>query len=99
MNDQATLYARSNAAPFEKLRTWASDHETLTSEDAETYLKAVNYLGLMYTGIRDQSDSSNATARRIMAMSSLLPIGGRSYWNSADREHCRFSCKSWLAES
>ena len=73
MNDQATLYARSNAAPFEKLRTWASDHETLTSEDAETYLKAVNYLGLMYTGIRDQSDSSNATARRIMAMSSLLP--------------------------
>jgi hypothetical protein len=73
MNDQAVLYARLNAAPFEKLRTWASEHETLTSEDTETYLKSVSYLGLMYKCIRDKSDSSNATARRIMAMSSLLP--------------------------
>jgi hypothetical protein len=63
----------SNAAPFERLRTWNSEHETLTSEDTETYLKAVSYLGLMYTGIREKFDSSNATARRIMAMSSLLP--------------------------
>jgi hypothetical protein len=73
MNDQTALFARSNAAPFEKLRTWASEHETLTSEDTETYLKAVSYLGLMYKGIREKFDSSNATARRIMAMSSLLP--------------------------
>jgi hypothetical protein len=73
MNDHAALYARPNAAPFEKLRTWASEHETITSEDAEAYLKAVSYLGLMYKGIREKFDNSNATARRIMAMSSLLP--------------------------
>jgi hypothetical protein len=73
MNDETALYARSNAAPFEKLRTWAFEHETLTNEDTEAYLKAVSYLGLMYKGIRDKSDCSNATARRIMAMSSLLP--------------------------
>lgn len=73
MNDQASLYARPNAVPFEKLRTWARDHETQSDEDADAYLKAVSYIGLMYKGIREGFDSTNATARRIMAMSSILP--------------------------
>lgn len=73
MNDQTTLFARANATPFEKLRTWAHDHETQTPADAETYLKAVSYIGVMYKGIRERSDSAHATARRIMAMPSILP--------------------------
>jgi hypothetical protein len=73
MNDNASLYARSNAAPFEKLRTWARDHETQSDDDADAYLKAVSYIGVMYKGIREGFDSTNATARRIMAMSSVMP--------------------------
>jgi hypothetical protein len=73
MNDKASLYARSNAAPFEKLRTWARDHETQSDDDADAYLKAVSYIGVMYKGIREGFDSTNATARRIMAMSSVMP--------------------------
>jgi hypothetical protein len=73
MNDQAALFARSNATPFEKLRTWAHDHETQTPEDADTYLKAVSYIGVMHKGIREGFDSAYATARRIMAMPSILP--------------------------
>lgn len=73
MNDQAALFARQNATPFEKLRTWAHDHETQTPDDAEAYLKAVSYIGVMYKGIREGFDSAFATARRIMAMPSILP--------------------------
>lgn len=73
MNDQATLFARPNAASFEKLRTWAYDHETQSEEDIDAYLKAVSYIGLIYSGIRDGSDSAPATSRRIMAMPSILP--------------------------
>ena len=73
MNDQASLFARTNATPFEKLRTWARDHETQTDGDADAYLKAVSYIGIMYKGIREGFDEANATARRIMAISSILP--------------------------
>ena len=73
MNDQAALFARQNATPFEKLRTWALDHETQSADDADTYLKAVSYIGVMYKGIREGFDGAYATARRIMAMPSILP--------------------------
>lgn len=73
MSDQAALFARSNAAPFEKLRTWALDHEMQSDEDNDAYLKATSYIGIMYKGIREGFDSTNATARRIMAMSSIVP--------------------------
>lgn len=73
MNDQAALFARSNATPFERLRTWAHEYETQTDEDVDAYLKAVSYIGVMYKGIREGFDSANATGRRIMAMSSILP--------------------------
>lgn len=73
MNDRAALFARINAAPFERLRTWAYDHETQSDEDSDAYLKTVSYIGIMYKGIREGFDSTNATARRIMAMSSIVP--------------------------
>jgi hypothetical protein len=73
MNDQTSLFARQNATPFEKLRTWAHDHETQSADDADTYIKAVSYIGVMYKGIREGFDSAHATARRIMAMPSILP--------------------------
>lgn len=73
MSDQAALFARSNAAPFEKLRTWALDHEMQSDGDSDAYLKTISYIGIMYKGIREGFDSTNATARRIMAMSSIVP--------------------------
>jgi hypothetical protein len=72
MNDKAALYARENATPFEKLRTWALEHETQSDEDADAYLKAISYIGVMYKGIREGFDTAHATARRILAMPSLL---------------------------
>jgi hypothetical protein len=99
MNDEAVLYARSNAAPFEKLRTWAFEHETLINEDTETYLKAVSYLGLMYKGI-----ATNLTAAMLQRAGSwpcrrFYLTGGQSCWKSAGRERYRSWCKSWLAET
>ena len=73
MNDQAALFARQNATPFDTLRTWAHDHEIQSDDDADTYLKAISYIGVMYKGIREGFDSAYATARRIMAMPSILP--------------------------
>jgi len=72
MNDKAALYARTNATPFEQLRTWALEHEKQTDEDADAYLKAICYIGVMYKGIREGFDTAHATARRILAMPSLL---------------------------
>jgi hypothetical protein len=54
------------------LRETPHEHETQSEEDADVYLKAISYIGVMYKGIREGFDSAHATARRILAMPSLL---------------------------
>lgn len=71
--DQAEIFRRSHAAPFEKLITWAQDYERITDEDREAYTKALSYIGLMYKGITEGFDEPRATCRRIMAMPSICP--------------------------
>ena len=73
MTDAETLFQRANGKPFGRLRTWALDYETVSEDDQDAYQKVLSYIGLMYTGIMEGTDTPLATCRRINAMPSRCP--------------------------
>ena len=66
-------FDRENERPFGKLLTWAKDFEAMTAEDYEAYQKTLAYIGAIYKGIVDGTDTSLATCRRLVALPSRCP--------------------------
>ncbi len=73
LTDDDALFAAENALPFERLLTFAEDFEAMTAEDRESYRMALNYIGGIYKGIVEGTDSPLATCRRLSAMPSRCP--------------------------
>lgn len=67
------LFDRDNEKPFAKLLTWREDFAAMPLEDQEAYQKTLAYIGLIYKGIVDDTDTPLATCRRILAMPSRCP--------------------------
>lgn len=70
MTDESELFKREHGRPFEKLLTWAEDFEAMTPEDKETYQKVLSYIGLIYKGVSEGTDTPMATCRRLVGMPS-----------------------------
>lgn len=73
MTDAEALFDRQNERPFGRLLTWAKDFEAMTAEDYDAYQKTLAYIGAIYKGIIDGTDTSLATCRRLIAMPSRCP--------------------------
>lgn len=73
LSDQDALFAPENGRPFEKLLHFAADFEAMTPEDVEAYKLTLYYIGAIYKGIVEGTDSPFATCRRLSAMSSCCP--------------------------
>lgn len=73
VTDTESLFDRQNERPFGRLLTWAQDFEAMTAEDYEAYEKTLAYIGAIYSGIIDGTDTSLGTCRRLIAMPSRCP--------------------------
>lgn len=73
MLDGDELFRREHGRPFERLLTWAEDFEAMTDEDRDAYTKSLSYIGLIYKGIVEGTDTPMATCRRLIAMPSRCP--------------------------
>lgn len=73
MGDAEELFDRQNERPFGRLLAWAKDFEAMSGNDHEAYQKTLAYIGAIYKGIIDGTDTSLATCRRLIAMPSRCP--------------------------
>ena len=74
LRDRTELFKEENLRPFERLLTWAEDFETMTSEDREAYREALKFIGGIYKGIIDGSDTPHTTCRKLIAIPSVCPV-------------------------
>jgi hypothetical protein len=67
LTNATELYNTEHGRPFLKLLTWAEDFETITPEDRKVYQDVISYVGLVYKGISEGTESEMASCRRIIA--------------------------------
>lgn len=70
MTDEADLFNIAHGRPFHRLLRWAEDYESMTPEDRSAYQRALSYIGKIYKGITEGTDSCMATCRRVLGMPS-----------------------------
>lgn len=67
------LYQTELGNPFSQLLTFASEYETITTEDKIAYVKALSYIAYTFNAGRIESESPLELCRRLVAMPSRLP--------------------------
>jgi hypothetical protein len=72
MTDTDELFDTEHGKPFLKLLTFAEDFESITPGDRLVYQNAISYVGLIYKGISDGTESEMASCRRLIAMPSRM---------------------------
>ncbi|GIZ38808.1 hypothetical protein CKM354_000220900 [Cercospora kikuchii] len=73
LSDDVELFRKDHQQGFEYLLFPVDGHE-IKHEDKIAYERTLSYIGLMYKGVINGTDSPLATGRRVMAMPARVPI-------------------------
>lgn len=73
LSDEVELFRKDHQQGFEYLLFPVDGHE-IKDEDKFAYERTLSYIGLMYKGVINGTDSPLATGRRVMAMPARVPI-------------------------
>lgn len=73
LSNDEWIFAPEHGKIFGRLLTFAADFEAITDEDRNAYTMSLAYIGVIYKGIVEGTDTPLATCRRLVAMPSKCP--------------------------
>ena len=68
MSDDQELFRWEHGKVFAFLLSWQAETEPLNEDDEETYRMVLSYIGLLYAGIVERTESHLVSSQRLLAM-------------------------------